>query len=143
MRFVVQRQTSDGTATLGELLVDGTHFCWTLEPAKPIPAGSYSLTIDWSARFTRLMPLVGDVPGYSGIRIHWGNWAKNTEGCTLVGETQGKDFIGHSVDEFNILFRTIQDSLAQGETTISYVDPPTGNNGSGTGGNLQTSKEKT
>jgi hypothetical protein len=127
-KFVVQRQPSDGVSTLGELLIDGQHYCWTLEPPDPILAGTYGLTITWSPRFTRLMPLVGPVPGHSGIRIHYGNWADNTDDCLLVGETQGKDFIGHSVDEFNILFRTIQDSLTQGETTISYVDPPAGGN---------------
>ena len=133
-KFVVQRQTSDGVSTLGELLIDGVHYCWTLEPADPIPEGTYDLTIDWSVRFTRLMPHVLDVPGYTGIRLHWGNVAENTIGCTLVGETQGKDFIGHSVDEFNILFQKIQKALAEGPCVITYLDPPLSNAGNGAGG---------
>ena len=123
MNFVVQRQKQDDTATTGELLINGVHYCFTLEPAKPIPAGTYDLIIDWSVRFGRLMPHVLNVPGYTGIRIHWGNWAINTEGCTLVGETQGDDFIGQSVAEFDQLFRMIQEAVAEGPTTITYLNP--------------------
>lgn len=123
MKLTVQRQLTDSISTTGEMLIDGVHACYTLEPAKPIPAGTYDLTIDLSTRFKRLMPHVLDVPGYSGIRIHWGNWARNTEGCTLVGETDGEDFIGKSVDEFNDLFLTLQEGLADGPVTITYLDP--------------------
>jgi hypothetical protein len=123
MKVIVERQTQDETATVGEMSIDGVHACWTLEPAKPIPAGTYDLAIDWSARFNRLMPHVCDVPGYEGIRIHWGNWAKDTEGCTLVGETDGADFVGQSVAEFNELFLTLQQGVAEGTCTITYIDP--------------------
>jgi|SRR5271157_3347241 len=134
MKFFVQRQPSDGTATLGELLIDGVHECWTLEPPDTFAAGTFDLTINLSQRFQRLMPLVNNVPGHTGIRIHWGNWRKDTEDCTLVGETEGTDFVGHSVDEFNILFQKLQDALAEGPVTITYMDPTLGNVQSGTGG---------
>lgn len=122
MKLLVQRQLSDGVATLGELLIDGVHECWTLEPTKPIPAGTYNLIISWSPRFQRLMPLVVNVPGHEGIRIHWGNWAKDTEDCLLVGTTKGVDFVGHSVDEFNTLFQKLQNGLEGQEVTITYQD---------------------
>ena len=131
MKIVVQRQVQDEISTTGELLIDGAHACYTLEPAKPIPTGTYDLVIDYSQRFKRLMPHVMNVPGYEGIRIHWGNWAKDTEGCTLVGETDGKDFVGKSVDEFNVLFRELQSGLSDGPVTITYLDPIGGNEKSG------------
>jgi hypothetical protein len=135
MNWLVQRQPSDGVATLGELLIDGVHECWTLEPPEPIDAGTYDLVIDQSVRFGRLMPHVLNVPNHTGIRIHWGNWRKDTKDCTLVGETEGKDFIGQSVDEFNILFQKLQDALAEGPVTITYADPtPSTSEDSGTGG---------
>lgn len=120
--WVVKRQPSDGVATLGELLIDGVHECFTLEPPDPIDAGTYDLVIDWSERFNRLMPHVMNVPDHTGIRIHWGNWRKDTEDCTLVGETEGTDFIGHSVDEFDELFLKLRDDLNAGPVTITYQE---------------------
>ena len=123
MKFVVQRRSSDGVATLGELLIDGQHQCWTLEPPNPIPAGTYRLSIYWSPHFGRLMPHVDGVPGHTGIEIHFGNWAKDTKDCTLVGETEGKDFIGYSDAEFDILYQIIQKALLEGPQVITYVGP--------------------
>jgi len=134
MKIVVQRRPPDSIATLGEMLIDGVHECFTLEPASTFAAGTFDLVIDQSVRFRRLMPHVLNVPGHSGIRIHWGNWAKDTEDCTLVGETVGTDFVGHSVEEFNLFFQKLQAALEQGPVTISYLDPTGGNAGSGTGG---------
>ncbi len=136
MKFLVQRGASDGVSTPGELFVEGLHYCYTLEPDPPIPAGTYDLDVTWSPRFSRLMPEVMNVPGYAGIRIHWGNWAKDTEGCTLVGSMEGTDFVGHSVDQFNQLFGMLCDALREGPQTITYADPTTTppNAGSGAGG---------
>jgi hypothetical protein len=124
MSIVVQRFESDGTATLGEMFIDSVHECYTLEPAIPIPAGTYELTIDFSNRFQRRMPHVMNVPGHQGIRIHWGNWSEDTQLCTLVGTTEGKDFVGHSVDEFNAFFLKLDELLSKGEVYITYRDAP-------------------
>jgi hypothetical protein len=123
MIFLVQRSQPDGVCTLGELLIDGKHFCYTLEPDPPILAGTFDLTIGYSPHFNRLMPQVGPVPGHYGIMLHWGNWLKDTKLCTLVGETEGNDFVGHSEDAFNELFQIIQQAVAEGPCTISYADP--------------------
>jgi hypothetical protein len=118
----VQRQATDEVATLGQLFLAGAPECFTLEPPTPIPAGTYSLTIRWSPRFSRLMPHVENVPGHAGILIHWGNWAKDTEDCLLVGTISGVDFVGHSVAEFDALYLKIQAALLNGPCTISYLD---------------------
>jgi len=123
MNFLVQRTLRDGTVALGELFLDSIHECYTLEPANPIPQGTYDLTIRHSPRFNRAMPHVEDVPGHTGILIHWGNWAKDTEDCLLVGRTQEADFIGHSVEEFDVLFQKIQTALREGPQRITYLDP--------------------
>lgn len=89
-------------ATPGFLTVEGRFLCWTLEdrvreqvgvpveqwkvPGKTaIPAGTYPLRVTWSPRFKAMLPHVDRVPGFSGIRIHAGNTAEDTEGCILVG----------------------------------------------------------
>jgi|SRR3990167_3362637 len=50
-----------------------------------IPRGRYRVSITFSNRFQRPMPLVHDVPGFTGVRIHGGNTEANTEGCPLLG----------------------------------------------------------
>lgn len=56
-----------------------------------IPAGEYPLTITYSPRFKRRLPLINNVPGRSGIRIHAGNYARESEGCLLMGLDIVKD----------------------------------------------------
>lgn len=135
MDLVVKRQKSDSVCVLGQLFIENSPECYTLEPpyrtdgTKPraIPSGIYDLTIRWSPHFARLVPHVENVPGFSDILIHWGNKAANTEGCTLVGEIKETDFIGHSVDAFKELYSKLYAvstliSGVEGKTTeVRYV----------------------
>ena len=96
-----------GTTT-GVLEADGRQVCFTLEDevrqidgldvaewkiAKEtaIPRGRYRVVIDYSQRFQKLTPHLLDVPGFTGIRIHGGNRASDTEGCIIVGERRISD----------------------------------------------------
>ena len=87
--------------TIGRLFVDGKYFCDTLEDRcrdfdkeekvmneTAIPEGIYEVIVIVSARFKRKLPLLLDVPHFSGIRIHRGNTDKDTSGCILVGENK-------------------------------------------------------
>lgn len=98
MKLSVKRIACKPTYTIGRLYVDGDYFCDTLEDrvrnlrkeAKvagqtAIPDGRYKVTITMSPRFGRLLPLLHDVPQFTGVRIHAGNTAKDTQGCILVG----------------------------------------------------------
>jgi hypothetical protein len=123
MSFIVQRRQKSSVSVTGELLIGVAHECWTLEPPTPIPAGTYDLTIRYSPRFNRLMPHVENVLGHTGILIHWGNYPKDTENCLLVGSIISENFVGHSRTEFDTLFLKIQDALAEGPQTITYLDP--------------------
>ena len=131
MNTLVRRRWPDKTAVTGELLLDGKLECYTLEPpfkrdgSKPraIPAGTYRLTVRFSPRFNRLMPHVEEVPGFEGVLIHWGNFPKDTEACTLVGTIHENDFVGHSRDEFDKLFDVISEACERGPQWITYADP--------------------
>jgi hypothetical protein len=62
---------------------------WKIPGMTAIPMGDYRLIINFSNRFQRHLPLLLDVDGYSGIRIHPLNRATESEGC--IGLGQGRD----------------------------------------------------
>jgi Family of unknown function (DUF5675) len=129
MRVIVRRKWSTPASVCGELYLDDAELpeADTLEPpykqdgSKPraIPAGTYDLTIRFSPRFNRLMPHVENVPGFEGVLIHWGNFPNDTEACLLVGKTHQDNFVSHSIDEFNVLFKKLVDGMP---ATITYLD---------------------
>jgi len=55
-----------------------------------IPCGRYKVIVTMSPKLKRRLPLLLDVPGFEGIRIHAGKNAKWTEGCILVGDNKSK-----------------------------------------------------
>lgn len=116
MKLLLIRSPSSATCTQGELFDDGVHECWTLEdvvrPTKiagvtAIPAGTYEVAVTMSARFGRLLPQLLNVPNFTGVRIHPGNTAADTEGCILVGDAPAQDFLGKSRIAFDRLFAKI------------------------------------
>ncbi len=132
--FFVRRRQSTSLSVTGELLYCGAHFCFTLEPAyglagvKPraIPAGTYPLDIRFSPRFNRDMPHVEQVPDFTEIMLHPGNFPRDTDGCCLVGTTLGINFVGESDAAFAPLYANIETALASGPQTITFADPVAG-----------------
>ena len=83
---------------------------WKEQDKTAIPKGVYDVRITFSNRFQSKLPLLFDVPGFTGIRIHSGNSSKNTEGCLLVGMTwDGKsDWIGSSKVAMGVLMPMLE-----------------------------------
>lgn len=73
-----------------------------------IPVGSYECVYTYSNRFKKMLPLLKDVPGFDGIRIHSGNSAKDTEGCILVGKNNKKGWVSDSRFWTNKLIQTMK-----------------------------------
>lgn len=139
MNIVVERLRSDPDVTIGSMTVDGEWQCWTLEdtvrevPGQPvaqwkvpgktaIPAGGYRVELTMSARFKRLLPLLVDVPGYSGVRIHAGNTAADTEGCILVGQEQFTKSLARSQLALAALMSKIAEARRKGESVWLTVN---------------------
>ena len=117
MELILKRLYRTENSTIGELTIDGQFECFTLEDKErdvkikgetAIPRGAYSIIINKSNRFKRLLPLLLDVKTFEGVRIHSGNTNHDTEGCILVGQTRNKDFIGQSRKAFDKLFKKMQ-----------------------------------
>ena len=112
---------------MGELFVDGKHFCFTCEDidrqledgdgsgkvagSTCIPRGTYKIIIDHSKRFNRDLPLLLFVPFFSGVRIHAGNTTSDTEGCILVGDA----IIGNTVSHSRLTFDRLFDLMLQAD----------------------------
>jgi hypothetical protein len=111
--------------TIGKLYIDNQYFCDTLEDTvrkdgekvygkTAIPSGMYRVKKTYSPRFKKVLPEILEVPGFSGVRIHAGNTAKDTEGCVLLGLNKTKGavinsqnavafFMDRTKDEFDLV----------------------------------------
>ena len=83
----------NGKETPGEITVHNggaTFQCKTLELLKCIPAGTYTVKWTFSPRFMKWTYELQNVKGWTGVRLHSGNyaWGKkvDTEGCILLGQ---------------------------------------------------------
>lgn len=138
MRLKLERTWCGPICTIGTLYVSGKAECFTLEDVRrekkdrpvgdwkvpgetAIPAGVYNVIVTPSQRFKRDLPLLENVPGFSGIRIHPGNTAEDTEGCILVGLAKGPNSVTESRRAFEALFKKIKESLGCGEKVTIEV----------------------
>ena len=129
MRIELVRIAFNSTYTIGKLYVDGKYFCDVLEDVDrgldssmteseilekkvkgqtAIPTGHYVINITYSPKYKRMMPLLLDVKGFSGIRIHSGNTAKDTEGCLIVGKNKKVGMVLESRDTYQRLFKMME-----------------------------------
>ena len=68
------------------LLTERKHYiCDTLENADYlVPALIYRIGVTQSPKFKRLLPVLQQVPGRTGIRFHRGSRPEHSKGCILV-----------------------------------------------------------
>lgn len=80
-----------------------------------IPYGTYNVTITYSPRFKKNLPLLNNVKGFDGIRIHSGNKPQDTEGCLLLGFNKVKGQVIDSRVTTDKLIAQIQQAINKGE----------------------------
>ena len=129
MRLTLKRIANRPTYCIGKLYINGKYFCDTLEDTDrglssvmdeemlkeckikgetAIPVGIYKVILNYSPKYKKVMPLITNVPAYSGIRIHSGNSAKDTEGCVLVGKNTVVGRLTESRKTYEALFKRLQ-----------------------------------
>lgn len=110
MELTLKRKLSFDDHTVGALSVDGKYFCDVLEDTErlfwnvfgkltgikvysktAVPRGRYRVTMAYSNRFKKRLPLLINVPQFEGILIHSGNTVADTSGCLLVGTIDKKN----------------------------------------------------
>ena len=119
MKIEVKRHFKGPQYTIGRMYADGVYLCDTLEDTvRPdgvksagqtaIPAGTYPVHITYSPRFKKMLPMLDNVPNFTGVRIHTGNTAADTEGCILVGYNRVKGRVCDSRAAFRRLFALLE-----------------------------------
>lgn len=128
MMITLRRIAFRDTYTIGKLYIDGVYVCDTVEDKDrglddsmpeeeikkkkvygetAIPYGLYKVVITYSPKFKKMMPLVEGVKGFSGIRIHSGNTAKDSLGCIIVGKNKKVGMVLDSRVTFNKLMKML------------------------------------
>ena len=141
MELVLKRIAKKDDYTIGRLYVRKTvldeysageeleYVCDTLEPKwrdyakgarkikgkSAIPEGRYPIVITFSPTFKKWLPLLVNVPMFSGIRIHAGNTVKDTQGCILVGENREVGKVLNSRKYVKIVKEKIVEAKDKGE----------------------------
>lgn len=136
MELILKRETFTDESTIGTLSIDGVKECYILEDKDrgltdsmplaeivahkvygltAIPYGRYE--IDWtlSARFKKMMPILLNVKGYSGIRIHSGNTAESSLGCLICGTRKRSNMVTESTMATKKLYAKIEAAKKQGQ----------------------------
>ena len=132
MKLKLKRILKGDAYTIGKLYIDGVYFCDTLEDTDrgltsdlteeqikkikvysmtAIPTGTYKIDITFSPRFKKKMPILLDVKGFTGIRIHSGNNDTHTSGCILCGYNKIKGQLTDSKIVTAKLYAMIENSI--------------------------------
>lgn len=117
MNVVIERKWKKDTYTIGRVYVNGEFYANSMEdrdrgltkdmPLKEIqrikvygetaiPTGEYIVKMTYSPKYRRVMPQIMDVPGWSGVRLHSMNTAKDSEGCIGFGKNDKPGWISNS-----------------------------------------------
>ena len=138
--FVLTRDDCQPAHTLGVLECPDGYTVQTLEDTvrepevkvpgeTAIPSGVYRLSITRSQRFQKMLPVVHDVPNFSGIRLHAGNSTADTAGCPLLGMARGTRATGEAwLHDSRSALTEVQHRLAvvlteQGEAWLEVITP--------------------
>ena len=124
MKLTLKREIFAPRYTEGKLYCNGKYIADTLEDTfrdltkqkkvygeTAIPTGTYQVKVTMSNRFNKLMPILIDVPGFEGVRVHAGNKPEDTEGCILIGVKASAGLLTMSREKTKAVYDMIQNAL--------------------------------
>ena len=142
MEIKLIRKYYQAKYTIGRLYVNNRFFSDCLEPPsqhltercsmdtiqnaknkgyRAIPTGRYRILITRSRRFGRWLPLLLNVKGFEGIRIHAGNKPEDTKGCILLGFNRRKGYVLDSTRCVLTLVKMVTEAMEKGEKVFVTV----------------------
>ena len=143
MKIYLYRKYKKNNYTIGQLFINNEYFSDCLEDTDRgltsnmsieeikrikvpgntcIPYGTYKITITYSPKFKKNLPLINDVKGFEGIRIHSGNNNNDTSGCLLLGFNKIKGGVINSKVTVDKFIDIIQKTINSGEIiTLSII----------------------
>lgn len=143
MKLKLIRERFHENETIGKLYVNNVLFSCTLEPTfrglhsdmnedeikrrkiygvTAIPKGSYHVILTFSKRFQKILPEILHVKGFVGVRIHAGNYAKDTQGCILLGNYNGGNYVSESRQYVERLVKMMQGSINDDEGVTITIE---------------------
>ena len=114
MYYKLIRDMPDGKAVHGRIYRTSHYFnhrtqqytevlhpiCDTLENTDyMVPALVYKMAVTKSPKFKRLLPILEQVPGRNGIRIHRGTKPEDSKGCILVSPAMEQELTARLLAE--------------------------------------------
>lgn len=104
IQYKLIRQSPEGLCVRGKLYKvirnQECFLCDTLENADYlVPALIYKVLVTRSPKFQRLLPILEQVPGRSGIRIHRGTKPEHSLGCILVSPADEQELTARFLAE--------------------------------------------
>ena len=143
MELKLKREVFTDNSTIGSLYVDGVFDCYILEDRDRglsdtmslekiastkvygktcIPYGRYEVDWTMSARFKKTMPILLNIKGWTGIRIHAGNSEIDSLGCLLCGTRKLSNRITESTVATNKLYAKIEAAKKQGQRIYITIE---------------------
>lgn len=145
MKLKIWRKWPKSGYTIGIIYVSGKRLCESLEDTDrglvstmptgkinqikvkgktAIPKGTYKVALSvspkfkdrvWAKKYNGLLPEILNVKGFSGVRIHPGNRAADTEGCPLCGDNTAVGRLTNSTKRYYELMDLLVPAWKNGE----------------------------
>lgn len=139
--ILIKRVALKPTYTIGHMYFNGKYVCDTLEDTvrdldkdgkfdngevkikgqTAVPYGIYEVVWAHSPKYKRYTPRLLNVNSFSGILIHSGNTAKDTDGCILVGENKQKGMVLNSRATVAKIYPIIRDACKRGKVRLTIL----------------------